>query len=515
MENRESEKLSSPYKSSPKKFLDTALGKLISPSENTDTQLVFDLLEAKRRQIKDMQRDLMRPCTSATTAEEFDRQTKSKFYLMPSIRKTPVKSYNQPLFQEAYASIKPRNVKDRSMPEECEVYWYKVSTLGWKPETRQEATLTTIETKLYLIGGVSRSINYDINVSHPFASCWEKLYPGGVEPDPRFGHSALEYKGQIIVFGGGTNFNTVHKLRECLNGIKIFHPSKNLWEYLKTSGTYISTRKYHSATIVGKHLFIYGGLNQKNNLLSDCALLNLEKKTWKSIYIDGPVENAYQTSLSILGTEEKSFVSIYKVPVQTKSVKRPGIYIFGGIGSDKKAHNKMWIVSVGQKPLYWEEVQTEGKGPSPRFLHSMVHVQNYIMIFGGRIDVTQTSTYTCFNDVHMLCLQRLLWVRVKVLGEVPTARSGHCASVLGSGMYIFGGVSNTCYCSSDMYVLETNRQSVFTYLQKDEKKKQFLLDVESYKAKRGKKSKSVMSKSSSKAFSRISITPSKDLFYNQ
>jgi N-acetylneuraminic acid mutarotase len=144
----------------------------------------------------------------------------------------------------------------------------------------------------------------------------------------------------------------------------------------------------------------------------------------------------------------------------------------------------------------------------------MVHVQNYILIFGGRIDVTQTSTYTCFNDVHMLCLQRLLWVRVKVLGEVPTARSGHCASVLGSGMYIFGGVSNTCYCSSDMYVLETNRQSVFNYLKKDEKKKQFLLDVESYKAKRGKKSKSLISKSSSKAFSRVSATPSKELIYN-
>ena len=173
----------------------------------------------------------------------------------------------------------------------------------------------------------------------------------------------------------------------------------------------------------------------------------------------------------------------------------------------------MWLVGVGQKPLVWQELQTEGNGPSPRFLHSMIYVQRFILIFGGRIDVSQTSTYTCFNDVYLLCTQRLLWMRVSVLGDVPPARSGHCAAVLGSGMYIFGGVSNTCYCSSDMYVLETNKKSVSSFLQKDEKKKQFLLDVESYKARKVKKTKSLLSKNSSKAFSRVSITPNKDPYF--
>lgn len=513
MDSKEVDKAQPTSKSASKKFQETALGKLISPSENTDTQLVFNLLEAKKRQIKEIQKEFMRPSTSVSITDDFDRKTRSKFYLMPSIRKTPVKTFTQPLYYEAHSPAKQRGLKEKLIPEEMELYWYKVSAMGWKPETRQEATLTPLETKLYLIGGVSRSINHDINVSLPFNGRWEKLYPGGVEPDPRFGHSALEYKGQIIVFGGGTNFNTVHKLRECLNGIKIFHPGRNVWEYLKTSGTYISTRKYHSASIVGKHMFIYGGLNQKNNLLSDCALLNLEKKTWKSIFIDGPVENAYQTSISVLGGEDKSYLSIYRVQCSAGSVKKPGIYIFGGIGGDKKAHNKMWLVSVGQKPLTWQELETEGKGPSPRFLHSMIYVQNFILIFGGRIDVSQTSTYTCFNDVYLLCTQRLLWMRVSVLGDIPPARSGHCAAVLGSGMYIFGGVSNTCYCSSDMYVLETNKKSVNTFLQKDEKKKQFLLDVESYKARKVKKVKTMLSKNSSKAFSRASMTPMKDSFY--
>ena len=392
-----------------------------------------------------------------------------------------------------------------------------MNTLGWKPETRQEATLTSMVNRLYLIGGVSRSINQDVNLCHAGTCRWEKLYPTGVEPEPRFGHSALEYQKKILVFGGGTNFNTVHKLRECLNGIKIFHPEKNMWEYMKTSGTYITTRKYHCAAIVGKHMFIYGGLNQKNNLLSDCALLNLQKNTWKSIFLEGPEENAFHTAASVVNSDQKHYTSIYRIPLSLSSrVKSPGIYIFGGIGGDKKAHNNLWQITIGQKPLTWNLISTEGQGPSPRFLHSMIYNEesNYLMIFGGRIDVCQTVTYTCYNDVYLLCMQRLLWIRVKVLGDIPTARSGHCAATLGNNLFVFGGVSNTCYCSSDVYVLETESQKVVEMMDRDERKKRFMMEVEVYKAKKVKRSNSNVSKKSSRIRSKMSITPSKEYFYN-
>lgn len=501
MDFKEQESSTSRVSSPPKKFGETALGK--SVTNCTDTHEVSNLLEAKKKQIRELQREIIRVNTSDNPLDDFDRVTKSKFYLMPSIRKTPIKNF----YKDNNIVTKVRPSLEKILPEEVEVFWYKMSTLGWKPETRQEATLTSIEGKLYLIGGVSRSINYDINVLSPLANRWEKLQPGGVEPDPRFGHSALNYKSQIIVFGGGTNFNTVHKLRECLNGIKIFHPDTCNWEYLKTSGTYISTRKYHSAAIVGKHLFIYGGLNQKNNLLDDCALLNLEKNTWKSIYLEGPTENAFQTSVTVLNEDQKNLTSIYHIsPSIYNKVKKPGIYIFGGIGSNKQAHNTLWLVNCGQRPLIWEKLKTDGRGPSPRFLHSMIYNErsNHIIIFGGRIDVSQTSTYTCYNDVYLLCMQRLFWVKVRVQGEIPPARSGHCVSMLGNNMFIFGGVSNTCYCSSDMYILETENAKVKELIQKDERKKQYLIDVENYKANKSRQAHSVLTKRSSRALSRLS-----------
>ena len=139
---------------------------------------------------------------------------------------------------------------------------------------------------------------------------------------------------------------------------------------------------------------------------------------------------------------------------------------------------------------------------------------NYLIIFGGRIDVSNTSSYTCFNDIYFLCMKRLMWIRVNVLGDVPPARSGHCVAGIGSSMFIFGGVSNTYYCNSDLYILELDPLIVKDLSQKDFKKRQFLLDVEDYRAKKVKKTKSLISKSSSRALSRSSATPSKEKYYN-
>lgn len=340
---------------------------------------------------------------------------------------------------------------------------------------------------MFLIGGVSRSIYSDINSYNPVNKRWEKIYPTGVEADPRFGHSAIEHNGLIYVFGGGTNFNTIHKLRECLNGVKVYSPSKNEWSYIKTQGTYITTRKYHCASIVGKHMFVHGGLNQKNNQLADAALLNLQSCNWKNIEIkgNGPKENAFHTSATILNADQLGPFSIYNVPISRESrIKNPGVYVFGGIGPDKKAHNHLWVLNVGARPLSWSILNTQGTPPSPRFLHSMVHNDklNVLVIFGGRIDVANTTSYTCFNDVHILNLESLLWIRISVLGNIPTPRSGHSAATSGTRIYIFGGVSNTVYCSSDIYMLELHPKIVRHLCDDEERKKLNDRNIEIFKA---------------------------------
>lgn len=89
--------------------------------------------------------------------------------------------------------------------------------------------------------------------------------------------------------------------------MKVYNPENETWEFVKTGGTYIPTRKYHSGGIVGKHLMIYGGLNDKNNFLGDTAVLNMENWKWKIIETKGavPPPTAFHTISIVLTNEQR------------------------------------------------------------------------------------------------------------------------------------------------------------------------------------------------------------------
>ena len=349
-------------------------------------------------------------------------------------------------------------------------YWSLVSTMKWNPETRQQAVLTVAGNKLFLTGGISKDINQDINAFNIFTRDWEKINTNGII-EPRFGHSSLEYSNYLFVFGGGTNFNYHHRLRECVNAVKKYSIQKKQWSYVKTSGTYISARKGHAASILGKHMLINGGFNSKNNVIHDTAVLDLQKCIWKSIEIVGapPLGLAFHTAVSV--ASNTCPVSIHKY-TDTK-IRNYGIFIFGGIDDQKQASNTLYQIIPPSRPLNCIIPITSGQPPSPRFLHSMVYSSslNCIVIFGGRVDAKNTVEYTCFNDVFILFIENLMWTKSNVSGNVPRIRSGHCAAILGSEMYVFGGVSNTVYCSSDMYKLEIDQFVAEDLIKSDERRK--------------------------------------------
>lgn len=376
-----------------------------------------------------------------------------------------------------------------SFPNISEVFWNKIEAAGWKPETRQQATLTAVSNKLVLIGGVSRSINSDVNYFFPAYKKWEKAQTAGVEAEPRFGHSTVEYKKKVYVFGGGTDFNSIHKLRECLNGVKCLNIESKEWQTVRCEGSFIGSRKHHCAAVVGKHMFVNGGFNQKNNLLDDSAVLNLEKTKWKHLHIKGhgPGLIGFHTAAVVLDPGHKPTTSIYHLPhVHNSSVKNPGIYIFGGITQTRQASNELHLLNIGTRPLTWSRPETQGAPPSPRFQHSMAFNEklNVIVIFGGRVDVSNSTQYTCFNDLYILKMDNLLWTTVRVLGNVPVPRSGHCTASIGSKIYLFAGVSTNTYCNGDLFMLELNPKVARHMIEDEEKRKAREIEIEILKARK-------------------------------
>lgn len=379
-------------------------------------------------------------------------------------------------------------VSDFVFPDICEVFWTRQETNGWKPETRQQATLTVCQNKLYLIGGVSKRINAEINLFSPAYKRWERVETIGAECEPRFGHSSVEYQQKMIIFGGGTDFNTVHKLRECLNGVKTLSIESKEMSNLKCTGSYINIRKQHCYTLVGKHMFIHGGMNQKNNLLDDAALLNLKKNNWQVITPKGPGPGfrALHSAAIVLSPEQKQIRSIFKLPPTKKKFPNCGIYVFGGLNSSKEASGELFLLKIGSKNLLWTLPETVGQAPSPRFSHSMNYNEKLevLIVFGGRIDSANSGNYVCYNDVFILRVKDLMWVSVKVLGNVPQPRSGHCTACYGSKVYMFGGISTSSYCGSHLFVLELNPKSARNLIEEEERRKAKELEIEILKAKR-------------------------------
>lgn len=406
------------------------------------------------------------------TSESFDTSL-TESYRPNTIKLTPIKIHKRArkvIKSSHFSSSAKLNLSLNITCKELEIYWTEVQTTRWNPETRQQATLTTIGNSIYLVGGISRDINQDVNVFSPFTRDWEKLKTSGIN-EPRFGHSAIEHRNQLVVFGGGTNFNSNHRLRECINGVRklSIHPPQ--WVYVKTAGTYISARKGHAAAIIGKHLLVSGGLNDKQHVLHDTAIFNLQKLTWNSVDLAGLSFEGLAFHTAVSATSITNDESIYKF--LDPRITNTGIYMFGGIDSKKQASNLLLRIIPGSKPLQLVIPKTTGTPPCPRFLHSMVYCSsfNYLLVFGGRVDVKHTTQYTCFNDVHIFDIDNLLWISTKVNGNVPRLRSGHCAAMMGTEMFIFGGVSNTCYCSSEMYKLEINPLVVGNLIKSDERRK--------------------------------------------
>jgi len=264
-----------------------------------------------------------------------------------------------------------------------------------------------------------------------------------------------------------------------------FNTEEIKWEYLKAKGTYLPARKYHSAVMVGFHMFVYGGMNQWSHLLSDPAVLNMNKSSWKSVDINGsgPGKISFHTSTLVYKPDLSKTDSIYSTSTTSSKAKFPGIYFFGGLNENKTPTDSLHILRVGKRPLEWISPRVSGRGPSPRFLHTTAYNTslNVLIIFGGRVDQLNTPVYTCFNDVFLLDTLNFIWLRVKVIGDVPLGRSGHCAETIDRKMFVFGGVTNTSYCSGDIWTLELDHSAVISLAEMFMRKLEHQNAVETYR----------------------------------
>jgi N-acetylneuraminic acid mutarotase len=151
--------------------------------------------------------------------------------------------------------------------------------------------MVTHDKNVYLFGGLGNELCEKLIILQPDNEdtidkyIWKTIKQIGVTPKGRYGHLSVTNKRDkdIYIMGGARKFNTLTKIRECLNDIYKYNIDSNEWKELICGGSPIEPRRNHAGCIVGKHLFIHGGINQQGAFTKDNAILNLSIKFMQQV----------------------------------------------------------------------------------------------------------------------------------------------------------------------------------------------------------------------------------------
>jgi len=361
---------------------------------------------------------------------------------------------------------KPRSNKEVSppIPSKSRVFraiWTRIDHEEGRPEVREGAAMAECCGVLYLYGGLSASVLRDLYSKQSVNAVWTPVNTAGMELEARYGHSMLEHSTSIVIFGGNTTSSLRASIRDCLNTVRVLEPgvSSRVLNagFLGTKGTAVDMRRYHSACILGRHMVTVGGMNQKNKVLDDCSVLDLETSKWSSLrLINDAAALACHSAAAVF--EPHILVSGIFDPILTESsahIRHRGIYLFGGVNNKGEPNNILRLIQPAQKYLICVQLATGGKSPEPRYQHSMVFSKhaNALVVFGGKTG-TPGKCGNVLNDVHVLDLETLMWAEVVVVGQVPEARCAHAMGTLQEKIVLFGGINLTSFCSAETYWLD-------------------------------------------------------------
>ncbi|KAM7506258.1 hypothetical protein LguiB_005162 [Lonicera macranthoides] len=119
---------------------------------------------------------------------------------------------------------------------------------------------------------------------------------------------------------------------------------------------------------------------------------------------------------------------------------------FGGIGSHARRNDSLILDPICGK---LEAVNVQGP-PSPRLGHTSTVVGDSMFVIGGRAGPTNI-----LNDVWVLEAAKSQWRLLPCTGCAFPPRHRHVAAVVGSKIYVFGGIHDDVI-SSSLYVFDTH-----------------------------------------------------------
>lgn len=356
--------------------------------------------------------------------------------------------------------------------------WNCKKTYGNAPGSRVFSTLTLMPNGLFLFGGQSGDRLSDLKMFNYEKLSWStvSISKDMEAPEPRDGHTALAYKNYLVVYGGAGGYNSILHSRTCSALLHLLDTNSMHWKIFKPLGRLPDPRRNHSAVILGSTMLIYGGINNNSEVLSDFQGVNLDLMQWFSIKFrkdsvrPGPKHSLSMTSVYHPNTSKfaSDIFSIPSIYDEDFNKKNTGIYVFGGMNSENKVFNDLFLIQVIKKVartdknlLKITKIQAFGTPPIARYGHSAGLCGKYLIIIGGRNDsLYSNSQQSSVSEIAAYNITNFCWEIVETVGNLPTGFWGMASASLGSKFLCFGGMNLNSFATNDMWVLETTQESL-------------------------------------------------------
>lgn len=282
--------------------------------------------------------------------------------------------------------------------------------------------------RVFSFGGYCSGEDYetlrqiDVHIFNSVSLRWRKLPPACCSPSKvpymRYGHTAVLIDDIIYIWGGRND------TEGACNVLYTFHTGTEQWTTPGVSGHIPGARDGHSACVLDRTMYIFGGFEQLADCFSnDIHKLDTKSMSWTLVRAKGaPARWRDFHSATVIGSR---------------------MFVFGG-RADRSgpfhSNNEIYCNRIRAFDLLtetWLDAPQCSPPPEGRRSHSAFAYQGELYIFGGY----NARLNRHFQDLWRYTPETGRWQRVEVQGKGPCARRRQCCCIVGDKILLFGGTS--------------------------------------------------------------------------
>jgi len=252
--------------------------------------------------------------------------------------------------------------------------FFQVWISGEAPPARHRHTSTQVGNRIFIFGGVDGGSYYnDMWILDIEKLAYQSVFVRGDIPQPRSGHTASLIGGKIYIFGGRVKMTSGYlsggTWLQFTNDMYTYDIASSEWMQVKTEGIAPPARALHTATVIGKSIYIFGGATkgcgdeEGEDMSAFCDLyeFDTEKLTWRECETNGfPPTPCYGHTATLTATGN--------------------IFFFGGHGHHVMNDVHMFDTKIQE----WKSVVYAGNVLDARWGHTANLLGTQVLLYGGK-----------------------------------------------------------------------------------------------------------------------------------